>query len=784
MEILAPAGSPEALERAQAAGADAVYLGYAAFSARAGAGNFDREQLEAAIRFAHLHQMRVYVTVNTLVKDGELIGVRELLALLRSLRADGVLVQDLGILRMIRRDFPGLRVHASTQMAIHNATGVRWCREMGMKRVVLARECSLAEIRKCAETGVEIEVFGHGAQCVSVSGECLFSSMVGERSGNRGRCAQPCRKRYRLDGAEGAWLSPRDLCLRNRLPELADAGAASLKIEGRLKRPEYVYTVSDSYVRAKRDLEAGCFRPASEAETERLRQMFDRGGFMEGYAFGTEDAGVIQPRSVNHQGIPIGTVTAVRGRLASVLLQRDLHDGDGLRIRHGAREAEMTYSGKETPAGQTATLRLREEMRAEPGDPVFRLTDARLRAEAMTAPRRKIPVEMELEAWPGRELTLKVSDGETEITVTGEPAAAARSRETAGEEMERCLRKTGGTDFEARRVQVRTGGAFVPVSLLNELRRNALEALAEKRISAFEERERTADRPEEPADAGNPAGDAEAAEDLPLPAWTVTVRNAAQAEAWRGEGIRIVWYPEDFREEALERLRRESLQPGDWLRLPEVCEEETLDMLWRWTAAAANRLGGIVLGSVGQLGRKWPVPIGAGPGVPVMNREAARLLKEAGCAFVTASPELTGEELRQLRAPGEGMPPVVLNVYGRTQLMLLHHCPARTALGCARGHGECALCDRGAPEALAGKSLEDERGYRFPLQRIRLPEGCRIRLLNALPTDLGDRRMEDPRGAEMTAESPEEAEAVRRALERNEKAPGPSTRGHWKREVL
>ena len=432
MEILSPAGSREALERAQAAGADAVYLGYAAFSARAGAGNFDREQLEEAIRFAHLHHIRVYVTVNTLIKNEELEAVYGLLRMLNHLRADGILVQDLGVLRMARNCFPGLRVHASTQMAIHNRTGVRWCAGMGIRRVVLARECSLEEIRKCVGNGPEIEVFCHGAQCVSVSGECLFSSMVGERSGNRGRCAQPCRKIYSLDGRKGAWLSPRDLCLRDRMPELAEAGAASLKIEGRLKRPEYVYTVTQSYRRGMDSLEEGLFRHADSAETEGLKQVFHRGGFMEGYAFGAEDAGVIQPQGVNHQGLLLGEVAESRGNTAWIRLEKTLHDGDGLRIRRGSREGEMIYSGKETPAGGTAQIHLREGLRAEKGDLVFRLTDSRQTAQALAAPLRRIPVEMRIEAWPGQPLRLRVSDGENEADVTGAEVSAARTRETSG----------------------------------------------------------------------------------------------------------------------------------------------------------------------------------------------------------------------------------------------------------------------------------------------------------------------------------------------------------------
>ena len=178
MENLAPAGNYEALDRAVAAGADAVYLGCSAFSARAGAGNFDEKQLRQAVAFAHLHHVRVHVTVNTLIKENEMAQVKELLRLLNEVRVDAVLVQDLGVLRMARACFPDLPIHASTQMAIHNAAGAAWCARKGMTRAVLARECSLSEIALAAKEPIEIEVFGHGAQCVGVSGQCLFSSMI------------------------------------------------------------------------------------------------------------------------------------------------------------------------------------------------------------------------------------------------------------------------------------------------------------------------------------------------------------------------------------------------------------------------------------------------------------------------------------------------------------------------------------------------------------------------------------------------------------------------------
>ena len=809
MENLAPAGNRAALERADAAGADAVYLGYSAFSARAGAGNFNRQELEDAIRYAHLRHMRVHVTVNTLVKDGELAQVTEVLRLLNDLHADAVLVQDLGVLRIARNLFPDLTVHASTQMAIHNRTGVVWCGKHGIRRAVLARECSLEEIRKCADTGVEIEVFVHGAQCVAVSGLCLFSSMVGERSGNRGRCAQPCRMEYDYRGRRGAWLSPRDVCLRDELPKLAEAGVASCKIEGRLKRPEYVATVAASYRKGMDSLERGSFEKADEAEKEGLLQIFNRGGFMKGYALGCEDAGVIFPDTVNHQGVRIGRVTAADGKLAKVQLEKDLRNGDGLSLRGAHEEISLVYAGPNLKTGETAILRLRPDVKAKGGDIVFRQTavDQLEKAEAMKG--RTVPVDLFLKAMPGEALRLTATDGENTVTVTGEVVEAAKTRAVTEEELGRSLEKTGDTVFVPREVKAKTAGAFVPVSRVNAIRREALEALAEERISAFERRNAQCimqnaelNVPEEYLPEGK----------VPEIAY---IRTKEQAQIAREAGLRVVWCPEDYRTEALQALKA-VIQPGDWLALPDVCEEETLQTLRRYTEENKELLGGVVLGSVGQLGTDWPVAYAAGAGVPVMNRQAASLLLEEGCAFVTASPELTGQELKTLLAGGA---PVVTTVYGRTRLMLLHHCPARTALGLKKGHAGCRMCDEGHPDALKDQVLEDRKGYRFPLLRQRLPEGCLVQLMNAFPTDNiynsqslrsllpKDRRSFDScsmaavtqikdldssstiqnselnRAVVLTTENPEDTRMVLKAFKEGRKTDGETTSGHWKRPV-
>ena len=769
MENLAPAGNWDALRSAVAAGADAVYLGYAAYSARAGAGNFDEQQLRDAVRFAHLHHVRVHVTVNTLIKDGEMSGVVDVLRLLSEIRVDAVLVQDLGVLRMARRCFPDLPIHASTQMAIHNATGVRFCRNQGMTRAVLARECSAAEIALAAKEGIEIEVFGHGAQCVAVSGECLFSSVVGGRSGNRGRCAQPCRLLYTYRGKTAAWLSPRDVCMRDDLPELNKAGVASIKLEGRLKRPEYVATIANSYRNAIDAMDNGHFRKADEAEMTGLRQIFSRGGFMRGYAMGAEDAGVIDPACVSHGGVKIGRVEFAAGNMARVRLERSLDDGDGLQIRTAQGDAELIYAGHDTEAGQIAVVRLRSDIRTKAGDEVYRLTSEKQLQWARSLAIPAIPADMALIAYPGEPLALTMTDGESSVTVTGDTVAPAQSRAMSEEDARRSLGKLSDTPFSLRALTVQTAGAFVPVSVLNQLRREACQQLAEARIAAFT---RKAGREEPADDLIYP--------DTPDAPSMAIVRTREQADAMQGAADLLVWYPEDFRADALESGLRD-MPDGVWLQLPTVCEEKTLDALDAFVQRNAGKLGGIVLGSVGQLGRTWNVPMGAGSGIPVMNRRAAQFLLEQGCRFVTASSELSGAELRTLM---QNHPPVVVPAYGREQLMLLHHCPTRTYLGLTKGHAACRMCDQHSPDALAGQTLTDRRGTVYPLLRQRLPEGCLVRLMNALPTN-NIRRVRQAGYAPMmvlTTENAQEAADVRAVMD-GEMRELEGTSNHWNRPV-
>ena len=274
IEILAPAGSFDSVIAAVRSGADAVYLGEKAFSARSSAKNFDDEELKKATAYCHIHGVKVYVTINTIVFDDELEKLKKAIISAAEADVDALIVQNMGVARLAHRLVPDLALHASTQMSIHTASGVKALYEMGFKRVVLAREMSKKEIEKCCEIPVELEVFVHGALCMCVSGQCYLSAMIGARSGNRGSCAQPCRLPFSVNNQKGGHaLSLKDNSIVNYLDELQNMGVASAKIEGRMKRPEYVSAAVRACVE-QRD-----FGFISDKTQKMLRGVFSRTGF-------------------------------------------------------------------------------------------------------------------------------------------------------------------------------------------------------------------------------------------------------------------------------------------------------------------------------------------------------------------------------------------------------------------------------------------------------------------------------------------------------------------------
>lgn len=484
-EVLAPAGTYECFRAAINAGADAVYLGGSMFGARAFAGNFEEAELIKAIRTAHLYGRKVYLTVNTLLRNDELEKLVQYVKPYYEEGLDAVIVQDYGVFAVLREAFPGLDLHASTQMTITGKYGAQLLKDMGAARVVPARELSAKEIRDIYDNvDVEIEGFVHGALCYCYSGQCLLSSMIGGRSGNRGRCAQPCRLTYSANGiSEKYLLSPKDMCTIEAVPDILGAGVYSLKIEGRMKSPEYVAGVSYAY-RKYVDMYLEKGRDGYRVEEQDIRQLMDlynRGGFCKGYYYAQNDKSMMTFDRPNHQGIVIGNI-----KNGELILSQEVNPGDVLEFPDGS---EYT-----TPTGKkSGRLALPKGVLKNPknGAAVYRTRNnellGQLRAEYIDND-IKIPVQMEIFLKSGERACLKLLSGDKELVVYGDVLEPSDKRPAVREDVVKQLKKLGGTAFSSDEGSIVTdiqGSPFVPVRLLNDLRRNALEELESMLLSGY-----------------------------------------------------------------------------------------------------------------------------------------------------------------------------------------------------------------------------------------------------------------------------------------------------------
>jgi putative protease len=489
-ELLAPVGSKEALIAAIENGADAVYFGGTLFSARQFAFNFTNEELEWAIDYAHLRSVRAYVTLNTLIKDSELEKVCEYLQFICNAGADAVIVQDFGILRLIREQLPALPVHASTQMTIHNVQGAKFLEEMGVKRIVLARETSLEEIRSIkSRTSAEIETFIHGALCFCYSGQCLLSSMIGGRSGNRGFCAQPCRKRYRINKEEGYLLSPKDLNMSEHIGALIEAGIDTFKIEGRMKRPEYVAGVVRVYRKLiDRNLAASSDFNVTKEEKHTLLQLFNR-EFTTGYFFGNPGAELMSRKYPHNRGTELGRAIDydLSTKLVEIQLEAPLRVGDGIGVAN--RETGITvrniYIGKKMvqKADSGSFVRIPIDIEVADNEAIFKTYDSKLMESLEIGNIKKIPVKMSFKAKVGEPLLLLIDDGENKVTINAGIVNLAKTKPVSKSSIAEQLIKLGGTIFEAKEVDFELDkNIFIPVSELNLIRRQAVEELEKVRV--------------------------------------------------------------------------------------------------------------------------------------------------------------------------------------------------------------------------------------------------------------------------------------------------------------
>ena len=488
-EILAPAGNYDAVRAAVNAHADAIYLGGSMFSARAFAGNFDEKELLDTIDYCHTFDVKVYMAINTLLKNEEIKRLPEYVKPFYREGVDGIIVQDMGVAGVLSACFPDLPLHGSTQLSVSSEYGAAFLKKIGMTRFVPSRELSLDEIRAIKDkVNIEIETFVHGAMCYSYSGRCLMSSYAGGRSGNRGRCAQPCRKKYRLGDESAYMLSLKDMCMLQDIDKLMDAGIDSFKIEGRMKKPEYVAATTYAYKEIRDAYLSGCkdLKKIASGYEDMLRDVYNRGGFYSGYYFTAHGRQMLADIRPNHTGVKIGKVSSIEKPFVKVKLCNDVNAADVLEIRGRKGVVELTC-GEAAAAHSTIFLKGKNFQSFSIGDQIYRTRNSKLlndiQKEIIDSD-RKIAVKALLTARIGERIKLSVSTYDTARTKTvnvcvyGPECMAASNKPVTQEQLIGKIKKTGGTSFEISEIEADVeDGLFVQISAINGLRRQALDEL-------------------------------------------------------------------------------------------------------------------------------------------------------------------------------------------------------------------------------------------------------------------------------------------------------------------
>jgi putative protease len=758
-ELLAPAGTLDAVRAAVANGADAVYLGAGGFNARDDGAQLTLDELGDACRLAHAHGTRIYFTLNVLTKPGELTNALMLLGDAIDRGIDAVIVQDLGLIRLIRVAYPELEIHGSTQITVHDVAGAAVVRDLGASRVVLARENSIDDLRaiRDAVPNLGLETFVHGALCISYSGQCLMSGMISERSANRGACAQACRKDYTLtDAATGATLdtgyliSAKDLAAYDELGALAEAGIRCLKIEGRKKRPEYVATVTHGYREWLDALARGTGEPVTPAAVEPLVQIYSR-GFTSSLLHGRGGRTFVTRDRPDNRGTVLGTVVrAVAGDIV-VDVSREIHAGDGLAFdlpdeaRTGGTVIAV-HATKRTGSTFRQTLAIRERTRA--GATVVRNADAELLAASQAsyasvvlpmAPRVPLHVRVSGQAGAPLDAEFTAGSGADTESVSLATAAALESASRRPIDDAQCraqLGRLGDTPFVLAGID-RSGlgdGLFLPVSELNHLRQRAVAALVTRRdwagaAARIQRAERIAALVEVP----DCVAGSDALADPPF-VLAVSVYQVDDARTAASAGATDVILDPFLRHPAppVARVRALAAELSDggvtlWLRTPTIVRPSERRDLEKWLELGIP----VVTGHLG-LARELAAAgrrVTTDYAVNCFNQHTAAAFFGMGVERIQVSVELTAGEISAVTAPWSGRGFSAL-VYGRPEGMTIEHCVLSAAFD--REPTTCRdLCVQKHPNV----ELTDPAGYRFA---VATDSACRNRLLHSRPIEASE----------------------------------------------
>lgn len=759
-ELLAPAGSLDAVRAAVANGADAVYLGASRFNARDDGAQLSMEELAKACAIAHQRGTRVYLTFNVLLKTHELHDALRYLGECVDAGIDAAIVQDLGAVRLIRRAYPALEVHGSTQMTVHDPAAARVMHDLGVERIVLARENTLADIRAIHDAVPEIglETFVHGALCISYSGQCFMSGMISERSANRGSCAQSCRKDYVLtdvsSGTEldrGYLISAKDLAAHDHLQGIAEAGVGCLKVEGRKKKPEYVATTTRSYRTWLDRLRDGEFSPPPSNEVEPLVQIFSRGntGGMYGGRAGRDYITRSQP---DNRGVTLGVVISRDGFDVTVDVRSPIAEGDGLGF-------EAPVDGASASIGCTVsnvrTLHVRHglhrqtftaRVRVDAGWRVVRtsdatlLSDARATFEHVAVPDRTGLVRLDMRAFgqAGGALKLVVTDGVQTVTVRSEvPLAVASKRALDLAQMREQLGRLGETPYVLGDVNADglAEQCFLPVSALNRLRQDAVAQLTEQRdwdhSAGMAERDELLRLAIDEIVREPETGAHAAAEPFRLVASVFTLDDARiAAEAGATEIVLDLFLRHPTPPVTRVRALHDELQTrGIVLRLrtPTIVRPDDRKRLNKWlelgTPVFTGHLG--LLAELSSAGRD----VVGDYALNVFNPHTADIHFALGARRLTTSVELTLEEIGALVQPWSGRGFDVF-AWGRPEGMTIEHCVLSAAFD-----REPTTCRDLCVQKHTNVTLTDPTGYEFPLAT---DSDCRNRLLHSRPIDASE----------------------------------------------
>ncbi len=779
-ELLAPAGNMEALKAAISNGCDAIYLGMQKFGARAYSDNFDLEALKEAIKYAHLRDVKIFVTMNTIVFESELEEMKAQLRQLNEIGVDGVIVQDLAAFDFIVENFVDMEAHCSTQMGIDDLEGTLLFKELGAKRVVLSREVPMEkvkEIKKIAQ--VPIEIFVHGALCVSYSGNCLMSGLIGYRSGNRGRCVGSCRKQYELiDTSTGKTLgknyllSTKDLNTIDYIDDLKEID--SLKIEGRMKEPAYVANVVSKY-RAAID---GTAKPDAK---EGLNKTFNR-TYTKGYLFGEDAGDITNVKRPNNYGYEIGKVTRYVKGMYEITLSKTLNQNDIIRIDTGDEDVNLSVvrlydidDNLINKADDVCYIKIKEKLSV--GDIVYKTKDYQYYKELeaqLDKEFKKYPIDFKVYAYPGSKLVIDAEGmGHQYLYESEEVLGEAINNPTTKEQVVKQLARLNDTLFELHDVHFEEYNAFIPAKMLNNARREIVQALydaklADKLNRTYDELDKnaksedvesskeTVDNSNMTKNDGNKSGKVAIGFPLQKPYITASVRTKEQYDACVKAGVEEIYF------ENIVRRNQNNY---------------------------ADREGELLLGGYGGVYRyKDMNPFVTDYSLNVVNATAAYELHRLGAKRVTLSYELNRQQIADLvksyYEANEGYASLEMIVYGRAPLLVTKYCPLKTM-------GQCGACKSKTYE------IKDEYGT-FPLitesdcdtvnSHTTILNGKILNLLDEMPSIEGVEAFR----LNFTVESGAEvAKVVKDAKAKLEGKPDKQlfnkdtdTRGHFNKEII